>query len=122
MLDVANNEDCSGYNCNDVYGKFKKYAYNSHTTFKSGILMLECGTASYGMTDAKDNPPKAPLTLHGDYCFGSDDFGTHFAVHRSNVKRYASAAYETKSDKPIVTGDLDSFIKDTSTTFSVPYL
>ncbi|KAK8127784.1 hypothetical protein PG984_008892 [Apiospora sp. TS-2023a] len=100
---------CSAYQCADVFGKFKSCSYDSHTSYKTGELKLDCGTAKYAMHGPEDKP-KTPLTMHDGICYGPDQFGPHEAIQPDSVEVLSLWLCRGNNPKYVEAGKPETFL------------
>ncbi|KAK8042461.1 hypothetical protein PG994_012944 [Apiospora phragmitis] len=117
-------DDCSAFQCADVFSKFKTCigakittgSSDSHTQYKTGF---DCGTAKYTMHDPKDftpqppfpNKPKTPLTVHNGVCYGADRFDSHGDIHAERVSQFSGYVCGGLAVKKIQAGKPKTFLE-----------
>ncbi|KAJ3549763.1 hypothetical protein NM208_g348 [Fusarium decemcellulare] len=109
-LEVNEKDACKGNTCQDIMDKFKSCTYDSHTSFKSGQMELDCGTIKYSINepeeeDEDEDVEKTPLEWRNEYCYPADEFGDHKDVHENQVRNFASGACELSHKVPVSRDD-----------------
>ncbi|KAL6400778.1 hypothetical protein AUP68_16495 [Ilyonectria robusta] len=124
-LQTSGDEECTGYSCADVFGKFSQCSYDSHTKYKTGELNLDCGTVKYAMNEpdeeAPEEKPKTALKMQNDKCYGRDEFGDHGDIDEYWVRWYSGWACGGTALNTIKAGQPDTFINTYTTNNDVPY-
>ncbi|KPM42160.1 hypothetical protein AK830_g4435 [Neonectria ditissima] len=126
-LETTAEKGCSAYDCVDLFGKFAKCTYGSHTKYKTGKLELECGIAKYAMhnpDDGEETPeekPKTALKMQNDKCYGADDFGDHGDIQKRLVREYSGWACAATAIDPVKAGEKDTFRHFNTVESGVPY-
>ncbi|RMJ15058.1 hypothetical protein CDV36_005303 [Fusarium kuroshium] len=104
-LETSGDDDCDAYICDEVFGKFKSCTYNSHSSFRSGEVKLNCGTARYKMNDPQGSA-KTKLVKQNEHCYDKDQFGKHRDVEGSTLRWQATFLCTLGINKPrIKAGD-----------------
>ncbi|WAO91167.1 Hypothetical protein NCS54_00862400 [Fusarium falciforme] len=104
-LEASGDGACAVYSCDEVFGKFKSCTYNSHSSFRSGEVKLDCGTARYKMNDPRGSP-KTKLVKQNEQCYDRDQFGKHIDVEQSTLRWQAGFLCTLGISKPrIKAGD-----------------